>query len=610
MPLKQRRKSKTPLKPLGKESMDRYINKVNSENISPSPVLGKKSHTERREPLSVRKGSNGARIMRVAPPGHATEHSEEDSVKEFTFNFQRNSTQHVARGKLDENLYSVLMSSEAFKEEEGKNDGKVFDFIGRNNIEGSVNLGMPCKCLPDKAHFEVIFYRDNNELCYRADSSSGKKCVIFYIRSTGKSAGEFSTAPKHIIRSESLRKGGHDLCVYAFAGETIREAVCKDRRFLPKLEEHIWYLKEGQKSWQFTHSVNDLHNKHFELKLTNKIFKAGNKADNTSPKGKQAEENVPGKGNDLLRELVEQVDQSLEKSKGTKKGIGKNWNLLKVEFGKVTSDGVPITVHEMLVRLSEAVGFVKWNNNGIGGTASCFHLGNGYILTCYHVVKMIIGDGVPENEGEAIIEKSTKVTFTYKEDNPTGGWYEVKPWFKLYSSDLDYAVLSLKTCAGQSSQLPPAVSPIVISPPSNGVVYIIGHPDGVRKSTDTCIVIPYGQRNIGYYVQVFTKYSFREITGPDRITYNTCFFHGASGSPLFDSFGQLVGMHAGGYKYEIGLKMNSVIEFGPSITSIAAHMEKHHRGFDRSFFFTRQNETQDKQNVPSNDQQEIPMDIE
>ncbi|GCB83190.1 hypothetical protein scyTo_0023650 [Scyliorhinus torazame] len=546
--------------------------------------------------------------MQAAPAGQVTKHSEEDSVKEFTFNFQKCCTQHVARGKLDDNLYSVLMSSEAFKEEQGKNEGKIFDFIGKKEVEGSVNLGMPCKYLPDNAHFEVIFSRENNELYYRADSSSSTKCVTFYIRSTGKSAGNYGTAPKPIIRSESLRRSGHDLCVYAFAGETIREAVCKDGRFLPKLEKLQWNLMEGQKSWQSTHTVNKLYNKHFELKLSSKIFKAGNKADNTSPKEKQAEENVPGEGNDLLRELVEQVDQSLGKRKGTKKGIGKNWDLLKVEFGKVTSDGVPITVHEMLVRLSGAVGFIKWDNNGIKGAASCFHLGGGRILTCYHVVKMIVGDGAPENEWEAIIAKSTQVTFTYKEDNPTGGWYEVKPWFKVYSSDLDYAVLRLRD--DQRSQLPPAVSPTVNPPPSNGVVYIIGHPDGARKSTDTCIVISHGQRNVGYYVQVFTKYSFQEIKSPDRITYNTCFFHGASGSPVFNSFGQLVGMHAGGYMYKIGSKMNSVIEFGLAIASIAAHMDKHHREFDRSFFFTSQNETQDKQNVPANDQQEVQMDTE
>ncbi|XP_041029843.1 serine protease FAM111A-like [Carcharodon carcharias] len=608
MPPKQPRRSKSPLKPLGKESMRPFVNKVNNENQSPVPLLGKKTHTERREPLSERNGSNGTGKMPEAPAGKVTEHSEEDRVKEFTFSFQRNSTEHVARGKLDENLHSVLMSSEAFKEEQGKNKGKNFHIIGKREFMGAVNLGMPCKCLPEKAHFEVIFYRDNGEMCYRADDSSGKECVVFQIRSTGKSAGKLGTAPKHIIKCESLRGNGYDLCVYAFAGETIREALCKDRRFLPIIEQNMWNLVEGQRSLPFSLTVNDLHNEHFEVKLSNTKFKAGNKEENASASKNQEEENVPGGVNELLHNLVMQVDQSLGKERGSKYHQ-KQWKLLKAEYGKVTSDGIPIIVHEMLVRLSEAVGFVKWNNNGIQGTASCFHLRNGHILTCYHVVKMIIGDGVPEDEWEAIVEKSMKVNFSYKEEHPTSGWYEVDPWFEVYSLDLDYAVLRLKACNGHGSQLPPGVSPIVIPPPRNGVVYIIGHPDGVRKSTDTCIVIPLEQRKIGYYIHAFGRYSFREIQSPDKITYNSCFFHGASGSPVFNSSGLLVGMHAGGYDYNIGSKINSVIEYGPTIKAIADHMEKQHPEFVRSLFISH-DQRQDEQNIPSNNQEEVPMDVE
>ncbi|XP_078087562.1 serine protease FAM111B-like [Mustelus asterias] len=576
---------------------------VNDENQTPIiPALGKKARTERRAPLSESNGSNDTGKTPETPASKVTEHSEEDRVKEFTFNFQRNSTESVARGKLDENLYSVLIASGEFKKAQGKNE-KKFHFIGKREFTGAVNLGMPCKCLPEKAHFEVIFYRGNSGLHYRTDDPSGKECVLFHIRSIGKLAGKFRTTPKCIIRSQSLRGRGHDLCIYAFAGETIREALCKDGRFLPIIEQFMWNLLEGQRCIQFSDTVNCLHNKHFEVQLSKKWFKAGSNADNASPREKQEGENVPEEGNELLRELKKQVDQRLGKGKGNKYHR-KQWNLFKEEFGKITSDGVPITVHEMLIQLSEAVGFIKWNNNGNEGTASCCHLCDGYILTCHHVVKMIVGDGVPENEWEAIIEKSTKINFTYKEDHPTGDWYEVMPWFKVYCPDLDYAVLRLK-----GSQLPPPLPPTVIPPPRNGVVYIIGHPEGVRKSTDTCIVIPFEQRNIGYYVQLFNKFTFREIQNSDRITYNSCFFHGASGSPVFNFSGQLVGMHTGGYKYKIGSRVNSVIEFGPTIKSIVAHMEKHHPG-ERSLFLTHQNETQDKQNVSSNDQEEVPMDVE
>ncbi|XP_067915970.1 serine protease FAM111B-like isoform X2 [Heterodontus francisci] len=592
---------------------DIYIRLENNGNEPPTPVLHKRSHAGYREPLSQRNGSNDTGKKPETSVGKTPEHSEEDRVKEFTYSFQRNSKEYVARGKPDESILSVLRSSEAFKEEQGKNEGKTFHLIGKREIRGAVNLGMPCKCLPKEAHFEVIFYRDNGEIYYRDEDSSGKECVLFHIRSTGKSAGKLGTGPKPIIKSASLRADGYDLCIYAFVGETIREALCRDGRFLPVIENHMWNLMEEQRSLQFTLAVNDLHNKHFEVKVSNKKYKAGNKANGASPKESQEVRNVAGEGNKLLQDLTKQVDESLGKTRSIKEQR-KQWNLFKKEFGKITSDGVPIKIHEMLVQSSGSVGFVRWNNNGNQGTASCFHLGDGYIMTCYHVVKMIVGDWVRENHWGAIIEESTQIIFTYKDILSTSGWYHVKPWIQVYCSELDYALLKLKNSDDQGSDLPPRVSLGVSKPPKNGVVYVIGHPEGVCKSTDTCIIIPFEQREIkvlthGHRWQVLTKYSFREITSTDRITYDSCFFHGASGSPVFDSSGKLVGMHAGGYEYDNGYVKNSVIEYGPTIAAIAGHMKKHHSEYD-ILLLNGHNQAQDEQNMAFDDQEEAPMDTE
>ncbi|XP_072420685.1 serine protease FAM111A-like [Chiloscyllium punctatum] len=608
MPQKRRRKPKTP-SALGKETICTFLKRID-ENPPTTPVWKKGFGAERRSPFTEWNRSTGAGKMPQATPGKGTENTEENQVKEFTFNFQsnRNSTEHVVRGKLDESIHSALMSSTSFQKEQEKNEGKTFHLIGKRELRGAINLGMPCKCLPEKTHFEVVFYRVKGQVSYRDEVSTGKQCVVFCVRSTGKTGGKLRTGSKPIVKDTCLREDGHDLCVYAFEGETIREALRKDGRFSPVIEQNVWSLVDEHRCLQFTLTVDDLRDKCFEVQVSNERHAAGNENgdgnDRAGPKKRQEQGNAPGEQEKLKGELRKQVDEYLGKEKGEKHSR-KNWNLLKKEFGKIAVDGVPITVHEMLVRLSASVGFVKWDNNGNKGTASCFYLGNKYILTCFHVVKMAVGDGVPDNEWKTIIEKAVTISFDYKEKHqPTWGWYNIEPWFEVYNQSLDYAVLRLKVPNDDQSELPPGVSHTANSPPWNGVIYIIGHPQSLPKSTDTCTVIPIPQRNVQYYMQVFTKYSFKEIQNSDTITYNTCFFHGASGSPVFDSSGKLVGMHAAGYQYPIGTKRNSVIEYGPTIEAIVNDMKARHPGFD----FISQ--IQDDRNIPCQDQGEVPMDIQ
>ncbi|XP_060709411.1 serine protease FAM111B-like [Hemiscyllium ocellatum] len=608
MPRTHRRKSKT-LSALGKETICPFL-KRNDENPPTTPVCKKGFGAERRSPFTEWNHSNSAGKTPQGTPAKGTENREDDQVKEFTFNFQSNgnSTEHVVRGKLEENIHSALMSSAPFQKEREKSEGKTFHLIGKRELMGAVNLGMPCKCLPDKTHFEVVFYRVKGKVSYRDEVSTGKQCVVFRVRSTGRTGGKLGTGSKPIIKNAGLREDGHDLCLYAFKGETIREALCKDGRFSSVIEQKVWSLMDEHRRLQFTLTVDDLRDKCFEVQVSNETYAAGNEHgdnnDHASPKRRQEQGNAPGEQEELKCELRKQVDEYLEKEKG-EKHHRKNWNLLKTEFGKIAVDGVPVTVHEMLVRLSASVGLVKWDNNGSNGTASCFYLGNEYTLTCFHVVKMAVGDGVPDNEWKTVIEKAMTIHFDYKEKcQPTWGWHNIEPWFEVYNRDLDYVVLRLKVPNDDQVELPPGVLHTANRPPRNGVVYIIGHPKGDPKSTDTCTVIPIPQRNIQYYMQVFTKYSFKEIQNSDTITYNTCFFQGASGSPVFDASGKLVGMHAAGYQYQIGIKRNSVIEYGPTIEAIVNDMKARFPGFDLI------SQIQDDRNILREDQGEIPMDIQ
>uniref|UniRef100_UPI00398F6E19 serine protease FAM111A-like n=1 Tax=Pristiophorus japonicus TaxID=55135 RepID=UPI00398F6E19 len=608
MSFKQPRKSKTPSRN-GQKDIRTFMKEIDP-NQPATPVRLQTPCTEKRKPLRASKASRDADKVPEAPNVKVTEHGEADREKEFTFSFQGQSTEHVARGAPDENILSALKSSEAFQKAQVKYEGKVWHFIGKRELTGDVNLGMPCKCLPEKAHFEVIFYQNSGKLWYRSDVSSGKKWVIFSVRSTGKSGGRLGTGVRLIIKSESLRGNRSDLCIFAFEGETIQEALCMDGRFLPILDDHMWNLVDGQRSLQSTLTVDDLDGQSFEVEVQEKKHKTGNKASAADPSKDNQKRDVAGEGNKLFRQLKEQMDEYLGKERDGEE-CRKKWRFDKENFGKITSDAVPVRVHEMLVRLSESVGIVKWNNNGNEGSASCFYLGDCYILTCYHVAEMVVGNGVAEGEWGNIIQKSTQISFTHKDEYLSNGWSKVEPWFEVYCKDLDYALLKMEVADGQGKDLPPAVSATAPTLPQNGVVYIVGHPGGMPKCTDTCLIVPFMQRedvcSQGVVLQLFTKDSFRPLKSSKRITYNTCLFHGASGAPIFNFSGELVGMHAGGYPYTIGHNSSSLIEFGPTIEAIDEHMKKHHPRLDWSLR-TAPKQTQGDRNMPSDEQ--VPMDIE
>lgn len=74
---------------------------------------------------------------------------------------------------------------------------------------------------------------------------------------------------------------------------------------------------------------------------------------------------------------------------------------------------------------------------------------------------------------------------------------------------------------------------------------------------------------------MYTQSSFQEIAhNADVITYDTSFYFGSSGSPVFDSYGSLVAMHTAGFAYEYQHEISSIIEFGSAMKSILLDIKK------------------------------------
>ncbi|XP_032977275.1 serine protease FAM111B isoform X2 [Rhinolophus ferrumequinum] len=294
----------------------------------------------------------------------------------------------------------------------------------------------------------------------------------------------------------------------------------------------------------------------------------------------------------------------------------KQFNTFKKYFGKVTENSTSVATCEHLIHLSKSVGFMKWDNNGREGTATCFVFNGGYIFTCRHVVHLMVGEGTDPSLWPDVISKCAKVTFTYKQFSPCAAeWFSIEPGFEMSEGPLDYAILKLRE---NGNGFPPGLLGQVSPLPSSGLIYIIGHPEGQIKKIDGCAVVPLNERS-GRYPEhcqhevvahqtatynafpMFTQRSFLwEAWRTDTLSYDTCFSSGSSGSPVFKASGELVAVHSVGHFYKQGDMVHSLVEFGYSVESILSDVKQKNETLYKSLM-EEKNETL---NEEKNDKQE------
>ncbi|XP_069326731.1 serine protease FAM111B [Eulemur rufifrons] len=308
-----------------------------------------------------------------------------------------------------------------------------------------------------------------------------------------------------------------------------------------------------------------------------------------------------------------------EERKRTKLPRFQQFNIYKKYFGKVNMDSIPVATSEKLNCHSKSVGFMKWDNNGKTGNATCFVFNHGYIFTCRHVLKLIVGEGTDPRSWPDTISKCAKVTFTYKEFCPTSDdWFSIEPWLEVSDETLDYAIFKLKE---NGNAFPPGLFRQISPQPSIGVVYIVGHPEGQVKQMDRCAVVSLSERlerfqhhhdgemvephaATGNVCPMFTKRSFpSQSWDRNMLSYDTCFVEGSSGSPVFDASGKLVAMHAFGQFYRCGVKSSALVEFGYSMDSILFNIKEKNESLYKSL-----NEEENKNcNEEKNNEQDSPL---
>ncbi|XP_032129867.1 protein FAM111A-like, partial [Sapajus apella] len=195
-----------------------------------------------------------------------------------------------------------------------------------------------------------------------------------------------------------------------------------------------------------------------------------------------------------------------------------------------------------------------------------------------------------------VIGQCVRVTFHYEEPQEKEmNCFSIEAWYEIYNEELDYVVLKLKE---NGQQVPMELYNGIAPVPLSGLIHIIGHPYGEKRQTDACVVIPQDKQaekcqeriqakevESPEYVHMYTQRSFQKIVpNPYVITYDTEFFFGASGSPVFDSKGSLVAMHAAGFAYEYQNEIRSIIEFGSTMESILYDMKLRYKPWYEEVF--------------------------
>ncbi|XP_012972664.1 serine protease FAM111A [Mesocricetus auratus] len=486
-------------------------------------------------------------------------------------------------------LYEALSTLSAVKEEIETHQGKEMLVRGKEGIEGYINLGMPLCCLPEGSHVVITFSKSKSELeerSFEPQDQASTSYVRFYIHAIG-------SKKRKIVKCGELHKNGNKLCVYGLKGETIKDTLRKDGRFIFTEGDHWKLINDLDTIIENTQPVDELDGKLFQVEAeqtrNSRLVSVIPNSELQNSNFREVDERIVNEYPTLKEQRATLRAFIKEASEKRKKHVSL-FKIHKENFGKLTKNSTSVKMYKCLSQVSDSVGFLWWNNNGNEGCATCFVFRGLYIFTCRHVITDVVGEGTELSEWASIISQCVKVIFDYEEFPPReDSVFNVKPWFEISNKDLDYAVLELEE---NGQEVPAGLYNGRGPEPLNGLIYIIGHPDGGKKSIDACTVVPRDNRRrkceenvqareaIGYhfskpFLHMFTQRSFQEMFhNPHVVTYDTTFFNGSSGSPVLDSNGSLVAMHCAGFTCEYQNGASNIIEFGSIMESIIADIKQ------------------------------------
>ena len=268
------------------------------------------------------------------------------------------------------------------------------------------------------------------------------------------------------------------------------------------------------------------------------------------------------------------------------------------KFGRPASFAVPARVMPKLSKATKSVGLIKCGDC----TGTCFLLRKDVIITCQHVINDMYTKRSQSTDKK--MYKTISVYFNFIRSN-FGTCYGLVDEKEIYAGDgkLDYAICCIKR--DDSDRSTPRnlteLGSFVRSPlPRDGLVILVGHPESDYKRVEICrILSSYNWHSTlckrasdaeqccqqhPEECKVFNNRSescvhiwkARALQGdhPDQLPYDTSFFHGSSGSPVFNCDGHIIAMHTQGYPFYQGSKKVSLMEFGVTFGAICRDVKQ------------------------------------
>lgn len=452
---------------------------------------------------------------------------------------------------------------------------------GTGDDESIVSTHFPCSCIRDGEVLTISLTKPQVE-----KSTDVRKVhptdyySVFYIDTKG---GLNVTSTK-LFRNTKVEKFKY-LCVYGEKEMSVEEALKRDGRFIDELGYFELMNINDEHKIVCTQKIKKLHNKKFKI-----CRPQGQSASTNATRARETrsvlavaqEEGISLKAaikekgidpEEVYKLLQKQYDHQKKwmESKFPGNSFKEALKLRKENFGKIEQSFSEIHKVRLLLELSESVCLLEvpiLDSTKMQGTG--FVLFDNFVLTNAHLFKYWIDSKSPD------LHETLNVTAVFNFEKQDSDKNKINAKVLVGNDKLDYAILKLET----ESQVPPGLLKRFGPVPSDGAACVVGHPgEGVKKMDPTCVIVKEGReeavnKNLeDYKDNLILLYEINQAIKNDPykniyVTYNTFMYHGSSGSPVFDAYGQVFGLHSGGFFYGFPKTEQSVIEYSFPLLTI------------------------------------------
>lgn len=624
-----------PKKPTDSNSGARGASQTGEKVQKRMNLTRKKKGNNGRDPLKERKNDSFKDKVKESPSKSRMQQCDEG--QSHTFNFCYQNKKHAVACDTSKTVIDALNTNKIFKKIKKDNMEKEI-VIKRSNgkvFGAAVKTDFPC-CLIEKDELlDITFIKNTGNVDIKKKttirlsfSNESENIVIFYIKTKG------GDKVKRLMKNHELRKEVEDVCVYAFKEDKLKDALRRDGRFSNAIFKRQCALREfgSEINHVMSNTVEHLDQKHFKIIVisdnnqpeSQEDFLSGASPEMNEASAADLKENVDSNQHPVNTEQEETQKRNAMKStntsakyskiidseeilgilrsqiKGLMETLKQRENLKKksevrtffrAEYDKSVQSFLEVKKVKQLTKLSEHVCQIRVEGSARG---TGFLLFDRFILTNAHVIgefqpfsmklsktfTAVFGyEDLEANETKCVPIKEQLVAYYYGKDN--------------MNRYLDFALLELKA-TDEIANGPGLLSRYIPGPhPNRGQICIVGHPgEGVKKMDPSFIIerdnlLEAADKHISEnvnFIHVMTQQSLAEKweNHDNQIHYDSCFFHGSSGSPVFDEHCYLIGVHTGGYAYK-GAKdqIRSVVEYAysmqPILESIITQAKKSER---------------------------------